>query len=139
MPTSRVKSIRTLVEAHVSTAISGVTISNEPISFETVPKDQFPFARVLFTEAEPERLAFKQERRRVTGQIALGFLSGGATPEATREVCDLALETIRDAIFADETLSATVDDVMAEAGTAYSQRDDEIVYGIIDVTTEEIF
>lgn len=136
---SRQKAIRLLVEAHISTAISGVTISNEPVAFDTVPKDQFPLARVLFAEEDPERLDFKQERRRVVGQIVLGYEVGGATQEATREVVNLALETIRDAIYADEDLGATVDDVLAEAGTAFSQADDPLVYGTLDVSTEELF
>lgn len=136
---SRLQSIRTLVETHISTAISGVTISNDLVGFETVPKDQFPHARVIFTEATPERLSFKQERRNVNGLVVLGFLMEGTTEAAAREACDVKLEAIRDAIFADHTLSASVDSVVVEGAQTFSQADDSIIYGTLDIATEEIF
>jgi hypothetical protein len=137
---SRLKTIRTDVEAHVSTAISGVTITNEPASFDTLPTEDFPHARVLFVEEDPERLDYKQERRTVNGQIAVAVLRGGAqTVEAAREVVDQHLEDIRDAIFGDEDLGATVDDISCESAAVFSSSEDPIVYGTLEITTVETF
>jgi len=69
---SRMTSIRTLVEAHISASIPGVTITNgDPQSFDAIPKDRLPHAYSEFSEEEPERLDFKQERRRVTGEVLI--------------------------------------------------------------------
>lgn len=134
---SRLDSIRTLVAAHVTTAFTDagdtVTLKAEPVAFATLPKDQFPVAIILFGEEEPERLDFKQQRRRVSGQIRLAMIS------TTREVMDTRIEAIRDLIFADEYLGASVDDVTAEAGLTFSSADDAITYGTLDITTEEVF
>ncbi len=135
---SRLKSIRVAVEAHVTTAIAGVTITNQPDSFDI--EGDFPHARVLFVEEEPERLDFKQERRTVSGQIAVAILRGGAqTVEAAREIVDQHLEDIRDAIFADEDLSGIVDDASLDASQVFSSKEDPIVYGTLFLTTVEIF
>jgi len=136
---SRLSAIRTLVEAHITSAVAGVTIGNDPVAFDTIPKNQFPFARVIFDESEPELLAFKQERRNVTGQVVLGFLHAGGTATDTREAVDAAMEAIRDLIFADDTLTDTVDAVVVESAQSFTQADDEIAYGSLDITTEEIF
>lgn len=140
---SRLSAIRTAVQAHITTgfaAAGAVTFSDTPISFDTVPADQFPFAVTLFAEEEPERLDFKQERRRVVGRVVVGIhVAAGVTIAATREIMDLAIEGVRDAIFADEDLTATVDDVSVSAGVAFSSQDDGIVYGTLDIETEEVF
>jgi len=137
---SRVQDIRTAVEAFVAAAFPTVTISNVPLSFDTVPKSQFPFANVVFDEAEPERLRFKQERRRVIGGIAVGVqVAAGSTTAATREIVHIGIQAIRDAIFADEDLSGDVDDISCEAGVAVSGEEDPIVYGTLEVLTEEVF
>ncbi|GAF91738.1 unnamed protein product, partial [marine sediment metagenome] len=65
---SRLSAIRTAVQTHITTGFTAagtVTFSDTPVAFDTVPKDQFPFAVCVFVEDEPERLDFKQERRRV--------------------------------------------------------------------------
>jgi hypothetical protein len=49
------------------------------------------------------------------------------------------IEAIRDLIFADHTLTSTVDDIVCEAGVAYSTPDDPITYGTLDISTEEVF
>ena len=140
---SRLSSIRSLVEAHVTTgfaAVGTVTFSDTPIGFETIPKDQFPFAVALFEEAEPERLDFKQERRRVVGRIVVGIsVVAGDTVAATREDMDTALQGVRDAIFGDEYLTSNVDDVSVSASVAFSSAEDPIVYGTLDIETEEVF
>jgi hypothetical protein len=136
---SRVKDIRALVDVHIAASISGVTITHEPVALDSIPKDQFPHAIALYQEATPERLGFRQERRVVTGQIVLGYLTAGADPEDVRETCDLALQTIRDAIFADDTLSASVDYITADSAVVFSQADDEKVYGTLEIVTEEVF
>ena len=138
---SRVKAIRTAVETHISASIPGVTITNEPIGFDPMPpKGDFPHAVVLVFEEDPERLDFKQERRRVRVTIALAVLTtAGDTAEATRETLDLSMEAIRDAIFADPDLGATVDDVSCEAAVVVSGPEDTIVYGEFEVITEEVF
>ncbi len=137
---SRMKSIRTLVEAHLSTAYSGITISNEPESIEVIPKDQLPYAIVLVSEEEPERLDFKQERRRVVGEIKIAVIATpGATAEATREAMDAKLEAVRDAIFGDPYLTASVDDVSCGKAETRSGPDDVVVYGELDFQTDEIF
>ena len=140
MPNSRLKDIRTAVETHVNAAFSNPTITNKPTRLDTVPKDQFPHAVILFREEDPERLDFKQERRRIRGEIHIAVLTGsGDTAEATRETVDLNMETLRDAIFADETLTDTVDDVSCDAAEVYSGPEDTLVYGEIEIITEEIF
>jgi hypothetical protein len=138
---SRLSAIRTAVEAHIEDAFSGITITNEPMSFDPMPsKSKFPHAVILFREEDPERLDFKQERRRIRGEIHIAVLTGsGDTAEATRETVDLNMETLRDAIFADETLTNTVDNVSCNAAEVYSGPDDTLVYGEIEITTEEIF
>ena len=134
---SRLGAIQTAVGVHVTAAFTAagetVTLGYDPNAFETVPKDQFPYARIIFVEEEPERLAFKQERRRVVGQVAIGML------DATREDVDSRIEAIRDLIFADETLSSTVDDITCEAGETISNPDDPKKYGTLDISTEEVF
>ncbi len=134
---SRLGSIATAVAAHVTTAFTNasdtVTIKSNPEAFDSIPKNEFPVAIVLFEEAEPERLDFKQQRRRVDGRIAL------AKQDTTREIMDLRIEAIRDLIFADEYLSATVDDITAEAGLTTSNPDDGTTYGTLDIATEEVF
>jgi hypothetical protein len=136
---SRAKSIRLLIEAHVSTAISGVTIINEPVAMDSLRLEDFPAAVVLVSEEEPERLAFKQERRRVSCLVQIGKIIGDAEQEAAREIVLGWIEAIRDAIFADETLTDTVDDVTVGATPVYSQKDDGRVYAVIEVATEEVF
>ena len=145
---SRLSAIRTAVKTHITTGFTAagtVTFSDTPVAFDTVPKNQMPFAVVLFVEDEPERLDFKQERRRISGHVIVGILrASDATVAATREIMDLALEDTRDAIFADPYLldgypSETVDDVSCEAAVAYSSPEDPIVYGTIDISTEEVF
>ena len=138
---SRVKAIRTAVQTHVSASITGITITNQPIGFDPMPpKDQFPHAVVLVFEEDPDRLDFKQERRRVRVTIELAVLTtAGDTAEATRETLDLSMETIRDEIFADPDLGSTVDDVSCEAAIVASGAEDTIVYGTLEVITEEVF
>lgn len=137
---SRLKDIRVAVEAIVTTEIAGVTISNEPAAFDTLPTEDFPHARVLFAELDPERLDFKQERRTVNGQVAIAILrEGSQTVEAAREVVDQHIEDIRDAIFADAQLGATVDDISCESGLVFSSSEEPIVYGTLDITTVETF
>ena len=137
---SRLKAIRTAVETHVNTAFSNPTIYNKPTRLDTVPKDQFPVAVIFFREEDPERLDFKQERRRVRGEIHIGVMtSSGDTAEATREDVDNQLQSLRDAIFADETLNYTVDDVSCDAAEVYSGPDETVVYGEIEIITEEVF
>lgn len=137
---SRLKDIRVAVEAHVTTAITGVTISNEPASFDTFPTEDFPHARVLFAELDPERLDFKQERRTVNGQVAIAILRGGSqTMETAREVVDQHLEDIRDLIFGDAELGATVDDISCENSAVFSSSEEPIVYGTLEITTVETF
>jgi len=52
---------------------------------------------------------------------------------------DDLIEDIRDLIFADPYLSATVDDLTAEAGLTVSNPDARTVYGRLDVATEEVY
>jgi hypothetical protein len=140
---SRLSAIRTAVQAHITTGFTAagtVTFSDTPVLIEDQSADLFPFAVTVFEEAEPERLAFKQERRRVVGRVVVGILvAAGVTVAATREAMDLAIEGTRDAIFGDETLTSTVDDVLVTSGTAYSSADDSIVYGEFEIETEEVF
>ena len=137
---SRLSAIRTAVQTHITTGFTGVTFSDTPVAFDTVPGNQFPFAVVLFGEDDPERLDFKQERRRVTGHVIVGIQKAAdATVAATREIMDQGLEDTRDAIYADEDLTATVDDVSCEAAIAYSSSEDPVIYGTLDIATEEVF
>ncbi len=134
---SRLDSIRTAVAAHVTTAFTNagdtVTLKADPVAFDSLPKDQFPVAVILFDEDEPERLDFKQQRRIVSGRITLAKLG------TTREIIAARIEAIRDLVFADEYLSASVDDITAEAGITVSGPDDPITYGTLDIRTEEVF
>ena len=134
---SRLNDIRTLVAAHVTTAFTAasetVTLSADPQALDVIPKDQLPYARIIFDEEEPERLAFKQERRRIVGDISL------AMADTTRETMDSRIEAIRDLIFADETLGSTVDGIIAEQGVTGSNPDDSTVYGTLGITVEEVF
>ncbi len=132
---SRLDSIRTAVGAHVTAQVSGVTLSADPMSFESLKKEDYPHALILFEEESPERLSFKQQRRRVAGEITLAIR--GETD--TRETMDAHIEAIRDAIFADEYLGATVDDLTAEAGLTISNPEDRVIYGRLDIATEEVF
>jgi len=137
---SRLKAIRTAIEVHVSASFSGITITNKPTLLDDLPRDQFPHAVILFFEDEPERLDFKQERRRVRGTIDVAVVTTpGATAEATREALDLEFEALRDAIFGDETLTSTVDDVSCDAVLISSGEEDTIVYGRVEVLAEEVF
>lgn len=140
---SRLSAIRTAVQTHITTGFTAagtVTFTDTPVSFSAIPKDQFPYAIAIFGEEEPERLAFKQERRRVVGEVVVGIQrAADATLAETREIMDNAIEATRDAIFADETLNSTVDDVSVNAGVASSGEDDPIVYGTIDIQTDEVF
>lgn len=140
MADSRMKAIRALVEAHLSTAFPGITIGNEPTLTDVIAKQNFPYATVLVDEEEPERLDFKQERRRVVGSIAVVInTTSGATAEATREAMDVKLEALRDAIFADPYLTSSVDDASCGKAETISGPEDTYVYGEIDFLTEEIY
>ncbi len=137
---SRLDAIRTAIETHVTTAISGVTTSNDPNAFANLPQNQLPHAIIIFEEDDPEALDFKQERRRVVGRISIGYEKvAGATEEASREVVRVDLEAIRDAIFADPDLTDTVDNARIEAAAVFSGREDPIVVGQMEVSAEEIF
>jgi len=137
---SRLKDIRTAIETHVNTAFSNPTIYNEPTRIKGLPKNEFPVAIIFFREDDPERLDFKQERRRIRGEIHIGVLTdSGDAAETVREEVDLNMQTLRDAIFADETLTDTVDDVSCEAAEVFSGSDDTIVYGEIEIVAEEVF
>ena len=134
---SRLNDVRTLVAAHVTTAFTAasetVTLSADPQASGIIPKDQFPLARIIFVEEEPERLAFKQERRRIVGEVELAMI------ETTREAMNSRIEAVRDLIFADETLGSTVDGITAEQGVTTSSPDDSTVYGTLGITVEEVF
>ena len=134
---SRLNDIRTAVAAHVTTAFTNasetVTLYANPNTFESLPEEKFPAAIVLFVEEDPERLDFRQQRRRVVGEVAIAMMA------TTRETVDARLEAIRDLIFADEDLSASVDDITAEAGITFSSPYDSKVYGSLEITTEEVF
>jgi hypothetical protein len=139
---SRLSTIRAAIEVHVATAFSSpaITITNEPIQLGSLDKSAFPHAMILFAEEEPERLEFKQERRRVVGSIEIAVLTtAGDTAEATREMVDLNMEALRDAIFADPDLSSTVDDVSCDAAVTFSGTEDTFVYGTIDIRAEEVY
>jgi hypothetical protein len=140
---SRISSIRSAVEDHITAGFAAagtVTFSDTPVSIGDQPADLLPFAVVIVAEDEPERLDFKQERRRVVCNAVVGVaVASGATLAATREIVDVGIQGVRDAIFADELLSASVDDVSVNAGVAYSGADDSIVYGELEVQTEEVF
>jgi len=134
---SRLGAIQTAVGVHVTAAFTAagetVTLGYDPVAADDLPKNQLPHAIIIFEEAEPERLAYKQERRLVTGSVAIAML------DATREDVDARIEAIRDLIFADETLTSTVDDIACEAGIATSDPDDPKKYGTLDIRTEEVF
>ena len=135
---SRLNQIASAVAVHAVLAWNddGATLSvvAEPQAAESLSHDGNPHGIFVFEEDAPERLDFKQQRRRVVGTCQFSDENG-----ITRETMDLRIEGTRDRIFADETLSASVDDVTAEAGITFSSPDDTIVYGTLDVTTEEIF
>jgi hypothetical protein len=134
---SRLGAIQTAVGVHVAAAFTAagetVTLSYDPDAFDAVEQSQLPFARILFVEEDPERLAFKQERRRVSGEVMIAMV------DAEREDVNARIEAIRDLIFADYTLTSTVDDITCEAGVALSAPDDPLKYGTLDVATEEVF
>lgn len=136
---SRLGAIQTAVAAHVTTAFTNasetVTISYQPIASDTIKRESLPHAVVIFVEEDPERLPFKQQRRRVVGEVSL--LMVGET--VTREVMDSRIQSIRDLIFADPYLTATVDDITAEAGVTISNPEDRSIYGTLDISTEEIY
>ena len=136
---SRVQTIRQAVEAHILNSISGATISNDVVMLDTLSADQFPHARLLFIEEEPERLDFKQQRRRIVGEVFIAIINTTPDKEAGRETVDGYMENIRDDIHDDETLSNLVDDIACEASTAYSGREDDKIYGVLDIATEELF
>ncbi len=137
---SRLQAIRTAVEVHVATAFSGITITNEPTVLGDLQKNEFPHAIILFSEEEPERLDFKQERRRVIGEVLVAVITtAGDTAETTREIVDLGMEVLRDAIFADPDLTSTVDDVSSGAAITFSGKEDTFVYGTLDIVVEEVF
>ena len=137
---SRLKDIRNAVEDHVNTAFSTPTTYNEPTRIDGLPKSEFPVAVILFDEEDPERLDFKQERRRVRGSVQIGVLTeSGDAAEATREDVDNQRQLLRDAIFADDTLTSTVDDVSCAAADVYSGQNGTLVYGEIEIITEEVF
>lgn len=134
---SRMYAISAAVQAHITTAFTNasltVTIVTDPESFATTDKSAFPRALVLFEEEEPERLDFKQQRRRVNGEVHLGVF------HTTREAMDALIEGIRDLIVADDTLGGLVDYTVCEAGQTFSGPEDPLVYGQLDVSTEEVF
>lgn len=134
---SRLAAIQVAVGVQVTAAFTAasetVTLSYDPDAFDAVEQSQMPFARILFVEEEPEALAFRQERRRVNGTVTIAMLG------KLRGDVHNRLEAIRDLLFASETLSTQVDYIMAEAGEAFTTPDDPIVYGTLDVSTEEIF
>lgn len=136
---SRLGAIQTAVAAHVTTAFTNasetVTIKSDPDAFDNIKKEEFPAAIIIFVEEDPERLAFKQQRRRVNGVVAIAM--SGET--LTREIVDLRIEAIRDLIFADSRLGFTVTAITAEAGVTVSNPDDDIIYGELEITTEELF
>jgi len=140
MPTSRATTIRGLIETIITTADSNLTFSYDPVLFDNVPKDQFPHCIILTEEEAPERLDFKQERRRVLTTVWLGYLvTPGSTAAATREALQLILEAIRDGIFADPDLTSTVDgSTISDTGIAQG-RDEMRIYGSLEVTSEEVF
>jgi hypothetical protein len=136
---SRLNSIRAAVVVHVEAAFTAagetVTTSADPDSGQSIKQEEFPFARIIFGEEDPERLAFKQQRRRVVGEIAIAIQ--GET--MTRETMDLRIEDIRDRIFADPYLSASVDDISVESGVTTSNPNNRMIYGTIDISTEEVY
>lgn len=134
---SRLGDIQTAVAIHAQAAFTAasemLTVTDQPVAWDDVPKDLLPRAYIYFTEEEPERLAFKQQRRRVGGLVNVCMVG------ATMAVMNNRLEAIRDLIFDDETLTSTVDDITVEASVAYSDADDEKTYGTLDIATEEVF
>lgn len=138
---SRLQAIRSKVATHVDSVFSSsVTIIAESKSLSGRPKQEYPLAIILFEEEEPERLEFKQERRRVVGQVQLAMLiASDATEQEARELLDLKIEAIRDAIAADWFLTSTVDNVSCGKATTLSGAEDSLVYGVLDVVAEEVF
>jgi hypothetical protein len=113
----------------------GLTVSvyTDPQAFDVIPADDFPASIVIFGEEDPERLDFKQERRRVFGTVALSLLNTEMTERA--QVDDL-IEGIRDGVFADPYLSGLVDDIVAEAGVTVTNPEASKAYGSLEITAE---
>ena len=135
---SRLKLIRDAAAVHAisvfTTAGQTLTTSADPQAHETLPDNTNPRAIIIFEEDDPERLDFKQERRRITGSVAI------AMRDSTRETMNLRLEAIRDLIFADvAVLPGGVDGWFAESGVTISNPDDSVIYGTLTVTSEEVF
>ncbi len=126
--------VEVIAKAAFTTGGETLTVTHDPEAFEGLAKDKFPRAMVIFVEEDPERLDFRQQRRRVTGTVGIGMV------DKTREQMDQRIEDIRDLLFADDDLTASVDYIAAEAGTTFSSPDDpKRVYGQLDITTEEVF
>ena len=139
---SRAKTIRSAIESKLNLSISGITITNEPRTFQNIPDNEYPHAIVLTTEEEPESLDFKQERRRVSVSVLVAIVTTpGDAAEAAREAMDLNMEAVRDAIFAEDQLDdpTIVDYARVGKSETISGPDSTIVYGELDILTEEIF
>jgi hypothetical protein len=137
---SREKTIRQLIETQIYAAIPEITFSYDPVSIDDIPSDQFPHCVILVDEEEPERLPFKQERRRVVVESLLAYIiDAGVSAETAREIVKYPMQVLRDAIFADPDLSSTVDGASLGAATVYQGREDNRVYCVFAVQTEEVF
>ena len=109
--------------ADVSAAVTLGASSVEPVSVENLPDDDFPFAMIVQTDYETERLDWLQEQRTwtVTGEL---YQRGG-----TRAEIQTKLEAIRDQVVADPTLGGACHDATVALAVPDSSPDSENLAG----------
>jgi hypothetical protein len=124
--------IITALTTDIETAVSGVTVGTEPITFDDLTDKQLPYCVLIIGEPGAERIEWSQEERTwpVLGVIAQ---QGG-----TRETMQTKLEAIRDQVVADPTLGSNVDDAIVGALVVYSHADDARIYGEFSVEAKKV-
>jgi hypothetical protein len=132
---SDASAILTALTTDVTTAVAGVTVTLEDVNFAGVKAEELPYCRLLLVDYTVEPLDWGQERRTWT---VSGVLAIKATDSTTRETMQLLLDAIRDQVFADPTLDASVHIAFCATIVPYSHPDDGKIYGDFSVNAEKV-
>jgi hypothetical protein len=129
---SDIGDILTALTADIEAGVSGVTVSLLPTTYDEIVSKDLPYCVLALVDYSVDPLEWGQEER--TWTIAGSICQDGGT----REQMQTKLEAIRDQIFADQTLGATVDRATFAPGVPFSHSDSQHVFGEFGVRAEKV-
>lgn len=125
------------IAAHVTTAVTGVTVYKEPRPAEGIAAD--PYALVYrFGATDPRELEFRQLDRQFTIVGLVVRNSTGSTSQAIRDVLEGDLQAIEALILADSKLGNLVQRAVFASNDVQQHPDEVRLYGLFAVACHSL-